>query len=235
MKRFPFGVFPFVLVLVFVVMTVPVLADGYVAGRNGATIYPDPACDLRQNGWKAWLAPEYCGSTNGGDRGIYLSPRTTISLGSGRNGSYAQITSPASYYGWWVLTSELEWRTTPTPTPVSVCRPGSGYVVDWWDTWEQIASKCGVTTAALKAANPSQARYSAPATFSALTIPLASYTPSQGNAQILQNGCTHTVGSGETLGGLASKYGKTIAELMRFNGNTNPNLIYAGQRLNVCR
>lgn len=44
---------------------------------------------------------------------------------------------------------------------------------------------------------------------------------------------THTVKSGETLSGIAAKYGTTYQSLAAINGITNPNLIYAGQVLKL--
>jgi LysM repeat protein len=43
----------------------------------------------------------------------------------------------------------------------------------------------------------------------------------------------HIIQSGETLFTIARQYGLTAAELIRLNNITNPNLIYAGQRLIV--
>lgn len=44
---------------------------------------------------------------------------------------------------------------------------------------------------------------------------------------------THTVARGETLAGIAARYGTTPAALARANGITNPNRIYAGTELRV--
>lgn len=44
---------------------------------------------------------------------------------------------------------------------------------------------------------------------------------------------TYTVASGDTLSGIASKYGTTYQYLAEINGIANPNLIYAGQVLKV--
>lgn len=44
---------------------------------------------------------------------------------------------------------------------------------------------------------------------------------------------THTVARGETLAGIAARYGTTTAALASANGITNPNRIYAGARLVV--
>lgn len=43
----------------------------------------------------------------------------------------------------------------------------------------------------------------------------------------------HVVQSGETLSGIASKYGTTYQSLAGLNGLSNPNLIYVGQQLKV--
>lgn len=40
---------------------------------------------------------------------------------------------------------------------------------------------------------------------------------------------TYTVKSGDTLSGIASKYGTTVAKLVALNGIKNANLIYTGQ------
>lgn len=43
----------------------------------------------------------------------------------------------------------------------------------------------------------------------------------------------YTVQSGDTLSGIASKYGTTWQKLQAMNGISNPNIIYAGQKLRV--
>ncbi|GAB3873730.1 hypothetical protein GCM10029964_014480 [Kibdelosporangium lantanae] len=46
-------------------------------------------------------------------------------------------------------------------------------------------------------------------------------------------GDTYTVRIGDTLSGIASKYGTTWQELQRLNGIANPNLIFPGQILRI--
>lgn len=43
----------------------------------------------------------------------------------------------------------------------------------------------------------------------------------------------YTVKSGDTLSGIAAKYGTTVAKLQNLNGIKNANLIYAGQKIRV--
>lgn len=48
-----------------------------------------------------------------------------------------------------------------------------------------------------------------------------------------ENPVYHTVVAGEFLGIIASRYGVSVASICKLNGITNPDLIYAGQRLRV--
>ena len=43
----------------------------------------------------------------------------------------------------------------------------------------------------------------------------------------------YTVKSGDTLSGIAVKYGTTYQIIAQLNGISNPNIIYAGQRIRV--
>lgn len=45
----------------------------------------------------------------------------------------------------------------------------------------------------------------------------------------------YVVKSGDTLSGIASKYGTTYQELAKYNGISNPNLIYVGQKIKIPR
>ncbi len=58
------------------------------------------------------------------------------------------------------------------------------------------------------------------------------YAPKKGKASA-RNGQTHKVRSGETLGGIAARYGTTVAKLRRLNGLGNSSNIRAGKTLRV--
>lgn len=57
---------------------------------------------------------------------------------------------------------------------------------------------------------------------------------SSNNSQTNTNSETiYTVVSGDTLSGIASKYGTTYQKLAEYNGISNPNLIYPGQQIKI--
>ena len=43
----------------------------------------------------------------------------------------------------------------------------------------------------------------------------------------------YTIRSGDTLSGIASRYGVSVSDLVSWNNIANPNLIYAGQKIIV--
>lgn len=43
----------------------------------------------------------------------------------------------------------------------------------------------------------------------------------------------YTVRTGDTLSGIAAKYGTTYQKIAQMNGIANPNKIYAGQKIRV--
>ena len=94
------------------------------------------------------------------------------------------------------------------------------YVVQGGDTLNQIAAELGVGKAELIAVNgiadPDLIRIG-----QVLLIP--------GSTTIAS--ATHVVTAGETLAGIAGKYGASIDSLVTANGLTNPNLIRVGQQI----
>jgi LysM repeat protein len=107
--------------------------------------------------------------------------------------------------------------TQPSPEAKATQAPIK-YTVQPGDTLSSISAKFGVSMEAIIAAN-------------GLKNPNAIYVgqvltiPKPGSVRI------HVVQPGETLLGIAAKYGVDYKELMKVNGITDPNTIYVGQKL----
>ena len=99
------------------------------------------------------------------------------------------------------------------------------YVVQSGDTLSGIAQRFGVTVQELcEWNNISNPNY----IYVGEVLKLSGSTGSSGSNQQ-----TYTVQSGDTLSGIAQRFGVTVQELCEWNNISNPNLIYAGQVLRV--
>lgn len=100
------------------------------------------------------------------------------------------------------------------------------YTLRWGDTLGGVARRFGVPLGTLVAANkienPNLVREG-----QVLTIPAKAGAPARAAVR------THRVGSGETLGAIARRYGTTVARLAQANGIDNPNRIREGAVLRL--
>ena len=146
----------------------------------------------------------------------------------------------------------------PTTAPVPTSTPGlpSGttstvtYVVQRGDTVSALAAQYGSTVSAIVQANslnnaaliyvgqtliiPVSTQYQIPPTFT--PAPIYGDSGGQTGAQptaVASVGGRYTVGYGDTLTSIAARYNTTAAVLAQLNNIVNPNLIYAGQVLNI--
>jgi len=112
----------------------------------------------------------------------------------------------------------------PVPAPVY---PGY-YVVQPGDNLSRIAARYGTTVWAIAQANGIwNVNY--------IRIGQVLYIPGGGPGPWWPPvGCTYIVRTGDTLSGIAWRYGTSVWALAQANGIWNPNLIYIGQPLNVC-
>ena len=104
------------------------------------------------------------------------------------------------------------------------------YTVKRGDTLSGIGSKYGVAWKDIAKLNniagPKYIIY----TGQVLKIPVKGSSSSQPSAPTYK---TYTVKSGDTLSGIASKFGTTYQKIAQLNGISNPNLIYPGQVLKI--
>lgn len=104
----------------------------------------------------------------------------------------------------------------PAPSPEYIT-----YVIQPGDTLSAIAARYGTTTAALTSLNN-------------ISDPDRIYAGS--TIRVPENGSSpryYTVRSGDTLSGIAARYGTTVNALAALNGISDPDRIYAGQRIRI--
>lgn len=122
-----------------------------------------------------------------------------------------------------------------TSTPTSPTANGETvYTVKSGDTLSGIAAKYGTTYQTLAAyngiANPNIINVG-----QQIRIPGTSAAPAPAPAPATQQSgdTVYTVKSGDTLSGIAAKYGTTYQKLAAYNGISNPNIINVGQKIKI--
>jgi len=117
----------------------------------------------------------------------------------------------------------------PAATPTMTYRVQAG------DTVSHIAERTGSSVSDIVRSNNLDSRalirigqmLKIPSAAASDARPAAAATRSTGGT------VTHTVASGETVSGVAKKYGTTVAAVVQANGLSSPDRIYVGQRLTV--
>ena len=108
---------------------------------------------------------------------------------------------------------------SPSPSPQYIT-----YVIQPGDTLSGIAQKYGTTVSALTQLNgisdPDKI-------YAGNTIRVPENRGAEGGSQY------YTIRSGDTLSGIAQKYGTTVSALTRLNGISDPDKIYAGTRIRI--
>jgi len=134
------------------------------------------------------------------------------------------LPNPNSIYAGQQLTIPCPGAPVPTPTPGTPWPQPTVYVVQPGDTLYSIARRFGTTVQAIAQANH-------------IINPNRIYV----GQRLMIHGtpgpqpCTgiHIVRRGETLTSIARRYGTTVWTLAQMNHLSNPNVLYAGQRLRV--
>lgn len=124
-------------------------------------------------------------------------------------------------------------NTNPTPAPQPApsvqVSDSSRYTVKSGDCLSKIGSQLGVNWRDIANANGIVSPYVIYVGQS-LLIPRSVATPAP---QPSNNGATYTVQSGDTLSGIAAKFGTTYQKIAADNGIANPNIIHPGQVLRI--
>ena len=94
------------------------------------------------------------------------------------------------------------------------------------DSFESVANKYGVTVRELVSANPQLLKAG-----ETLNVPVAIAIPQENSGGTTQSARTHTIQPGDTLSGVAVKYGTTVAAIASANNIKNINNIKVGQEL----
>lgn len=166
-----------------------------------------------------------------------LKPYTACAIfqysSSGRLAGYAGNLDINVFYGdagaWDAYVTGGKGATAPAPAPTPTPTPqptptGKAYIVVSGDTLSGIAAKFGTTWQVLAAvnsiANPSLI-------YPGQAIVIAAAGAPAPTTKI------YTVVSGDTLSGIAAKYGTTWQRLAERNGIKNASLIYPGQQIKI--
>lgn len=171
-----------------------------------------------------WIA--HYGVTTPGDNGIW---NTWVGFQYSSTGSVPGVNGNCDMN---VFTSGIYNESNVTPPP-PVVPPSDNYiyyVVQSGDTLSGIASKYGTSVSVLTnlngISNPNLIVVG-----QVLKIPGTNTNPTPPTPPPPSNPVTYIVKSGDTLSGIAAKYGTTVQKLSYLNNISNPNLIYVGQKL----
>jgi lysozyme len=170
--------------------------------------YTDGMSPLMPRGWFKWTFWQY--SENGRLNGINAKVNQDVF-----NGTLEELYSFAGAHA-------------PTTGPGT-------HVVAAGDSFESVANKYGVTVRELVSANPQLLKIG-----DKLTIPVPVAIPQESGGNPVPPGSptqpgggtrTYTVKPGDTLSGIAIRFGTTVAALAAANNITNPNALQIGQVL----
>lgn len=177
----------------------------WVGGSGGQYRVPTPVSSGR---WKFYILHQYSES---GQLPGYSGPLDLNILHGDRS-------------TWLAYAAKNGKPATPAPTPTPTPNPtpgGTRYTVQPGDALSLIAERHGVSTAALAEAN-GIANPNVIYAGQVLTIPAGG-----------TSGRTYTVVKGDTLGGIAQRFGTTWQALQVANGIANANRIYPGQVITI--
>jgi putative chitinase len=125
-----------------------------------------------------------------------------------------------------LLGTQVAWASAPPAAPSGAII----HIVQWGETLSGIARRYGTTVYAITRAN-GIANPNRIYAGQRLYIPVGVAPPYYPGTPAYCSGWYYTVRPGDTLSGIAYRSGVSVNALMRANYITNPNRIYAGQKL----
>lgn len=183
----------------------------WIAGYPNAYNVPNPPTPTVDDmpysigRWPFWAIWQYSSSAGALDRNIANMTREQWQAYAAKNGE-----TPA---------------LPPAPAPAEAAPDYQTYTVVPGDNLSSIASRFGTTYQKIAAdngiANPN------------LIYPGTVLKIYGGGAPAASGGTTYTVVSGDTLSGIAERFGTTYQKIAADNGIADPNLIYPGQTLTI--
>lgn len=143
---------------------------------------------------------------------------------------------PKNTYKWeeygllpWVEYDTVQQPTAPAPTTTTY--DTQVYKVQKGDTLNKIAAKYNISLTTLLQYNPQIKNPNLIYVGQGVKIPVK--TQQTSTSAVKGEEVYHTVQRGETLSGIAKRYGTTYMKIAALNKIVNPNRIYVGQKLRV--
>lgn len=154
-----------------------------------------------------------------------------------KGGRYNYKGGSKNKYGWeeyGLLTPYIEYSANqsvvPTPDPVNTVELVN-YTVKKGDTLSAIAKKYNTTVDVIMSVNPDIKDPNKIYVGQVIKIPVT--TQQTSTSAVEKETVYHTVQRGETLSGIAKKYGTNYMKLATLNMILNPNKIYVGQKIRI--
>lgn len=195
-----------------------------VIGKGRVGIYGSASVMARcmANKSATWFWQTYAWSRGQVTQGIHLYQ---YSNGQNLNGAVDFCRTSLDNYG------QVSKAGSIAPAPTTPSKPSANgtYTVVSGDTLSGIAARYGTTVAALASLNG----ISNPNLIRVGQVLRLSGTTSKPSTPAASSGKTYTVVRGDTLSGIAQRFGTTWQTLQALNGIKNPNLINVGQKIKL--
>lgn len=199
---------------------------GYYVGIYSTPTWLEDRVDAdKLEVYDKWVAQWYKECQYERPYGIWQFTDELIIGGKKFDGNYAYKDYPAIIGGKASTSQKVEEALVKKPAQTTA-KKDKVYTVKKGDTLSGIADKYGTT-------------YQALASYNGIKDPSLIYVgqkikiPGAGQQTTAKKETVYTVKKGDTLSGIAAKYGTTYQKLAAYNGIDTPSLIYVGQKIKI--